>query len=94
MIPHDTHLHIGSLLFEGIDLAAFPEARLRSLRGARIGMVFQDARAALNPVFTVGRQLADVFRLHHGGSGGAAMAVAFTPATLNVDWQRGHCTLG
>ena len=39
-------------------------------------MVFQDARAALNPVFTVGRQLADVCRLQHGGGRATAMARA------------------
>ena len=39
-------------------------------------MVFQDARAALNPVFTVGRQLADVWQLQHGGGRSAAMKQA------------------
>ncbi len=39
-------------------------------------MVFQDARAALNPVFTVGRQLADVWQLQHGGGRSAAMRQA------------------
>jgi ABC-type dipeptide/oligopeptide/nickel transport system ATPase component len=39
-------------------------------------MVFQDARAALNPVFTVGRQLADVYQLQHGGGRSAAMKQA------------------
>jgi ABC-type dipeptide/oligopeptide/nickel transport system ATPase component len=49
---------------------------MRSLRGAEISMVFQDARAALNPVFTVGRQLADVYQLQHGGGRSAAMKQA------------------
>ncbi len=63
----------GRILFEGVELDM---ARLRAVRGRRISMVFQDARSALNPVFTVGRQLADVHRLHHGGSASAAMAAA------------------
>lgn len=66
----------GRLLFEGEDLAGFDATRLRALRGRRISMVFQDARAALNPVFSVGRQLADVHRLQHGGSADAAWRAA------------------
>ena len=57
----------GRILFEGTEMGA-----QHGLRGRRISMVFQDARAALNPVFTVGQQLADVYRLHHGGSSRAA----------------------
>jgi ABC-type glutathione transport system ATPase component len=63
----------GRILFEGRDLLALAAPAMREIRGRRISMVFQDARAALNPVFTVGRQLTDVHRLHHGGSRAAAM---------------------
>jgi ABC-type glutathione transport system ATPase component len=56
----------GRILFDGQDLAELDERTLRGIRGARISMVFQDARAALNPIFTVGRQIADVCRLHQG----------------------------
>jgi ABC-type glutathione transport system ATPase component len=63
----------GRILFEGRDLLALPPDEMRAIRGRRISMVFQDARAALNPVFTVGRHLAEVHRLHHGGSRSAAM---------------------
>src|SRR5882757_2858345 len=56
----------GRILFDGQDLTELDEQALRGIRGARISMVFQDARAALNPVFTVGRQIADVCRLHQG----------------------------
>ena len=66
----------GEIRFDGADLLALPEAALRGIRGKRISMVFQDARAALNPVFSVGRQLAEIHRLHHGGSATAAMARA------------------
>jgi ABC-type dipeptide/oligopeptide/nickel transport system ATPase component len=57
----------GEILFEGRDLLTLGEAEMRRIRGARISMVFQDARAALNPVFTVGRQLVDTCRLHNPG---------------------------
>ena len=66
----------GRIMFEGADLLTLDAARLRRIRGERISIVFQDARAALNPVFTVGRQLADVVRLQHGGSASAAMTRA------------------
>ncbi|WP_158746320.1 ABC transporter ATP-binding protein [Acidisphaera sp. L21] len=63
----------GRILFGGRDLLSLDAAAMRTIRGARISIVFQDARAAMNPVFTVGRQMADVFRLHHGGSARHAM---------------------
>ncbi|PZW39441.1 peptide/nickel transport system ATP-binding protein/oligopeptide transport system ATP-binding protein [Humitalea rosea] len=66
----------GRILFEGRDLLTLGATALRAIRGRRISMVFQDARAAMNPVFTVGQQLAEVFRLQHGGSRDAAMAKA------------------
>jgi len=66
----------GRILFCGADLLGFDERAMRRVRGAQISMVFQDARAALNPVFTVGRQLADVWQLQHGGGRRAAMAQA------------------
>jgi ABC-type glutathione transport system ATPase component len=66
----------GRILFAGQDLLALDARAMRTVRGRRIAMVFQDARSALNPVFTVGRQLADVHQLHHGGSSGSAMDAA------------------
>src|ERR1044072_29414 len=56
----------GRMLFRGVDLFGLDDKAMRRVRGAEISMVFQDARAALNPVFTVGRQLADVWQLPHG----------------------------
>jgi ABC-type dipeptide/oligopeptide/nickel transport system ATPase component len=66
----------GRMLFRGTDLLGLDEKAMRGIRGREIAMVFQDARAALNPVFTVGRQLADVWQLQHGGSRRAAMVQA------------------
>jgi ABC-type dipeptide/oligopeptide/nickel transport system ATPase component len=71
--PKNFLLCSGRIVFEGRDLLSLPPQEMRAIRGRRISMVFQDARAALNPVFTVGRQLADVHRLHHGGSAAVAM---------------------
>lgn len=58
----------GQALFQGQDLLAAGEKALTRLRGSEIGLVFQDPRAALNPIRPVGLQLADVIARHHPGS--------------------------
>jgi len=55
----------GQILFRGRDLLTLPERERQELRGGRIAMVFQDALAALNPVFTVGQQIAEAIRAHN-----------------------------
>jgi oligopeptide/dipeptide ABC transporter ATP-binding protein len=59
----------GRALLEGVDLLRLPEAELRRVRGRRVGMIFQDPMAALNPVYTVERQIGEVLRLHMGLGG-------------------------
>ena len=54
----------GEILFQGQDLATLPLEKMREIRGAKIGMVFQEPMTALNPVHTIGRQLAEVLLLH------------------------------
>jgi oligopeptide transport system ATP-binding protein len=56
----------GTVMFDGEDLLRVPEARLRQIRGAGIGFVFQDPMTSLNPVFTVGFQLMEPLRKHMG----------------------------
>jgi oligopeptide/dipeptide ABC transporter ATP-binding protein len=58
----------GALCFEGTDLIGLSEEQMRAVRGARISMVFQSPRTALNPVLTVGRQIARLFELHQRAS--------------------------
>lgn len=58
----------GSILVEGQDMLSLPEHERNKLRGQTISMVFQDALAALNPFATVGRQVADAYRVHHPGA--------------------------
>jgi peptide/nickel transport system ATP-binding protein len=54
----------GEIRFQGHDLATLPLEQMRAIRGAKIGMVFQEPMTALNPVHTIGRQLAEVLLLH------------------------------
>jgi len=56
------------ITFESRDLLALPEAEMRAVRGARIAMVFQEPMTSLNPVLTVGAQVAEVVRVHAGAS--------------------------
>jgi oligopeptide/dipeptide ABC transporter ATP-binding protein len=56
----------GEIRFRGRDLLPLREGELRTLRGSRIAMVFQDALASLNPVFKVGDQIAEAVTVHRG----------------------------
>jgi peptide/nickel transport system ATP-binding protein len=54
----------GSVMFSGLDIRAAPEHEMRDLRGREISMIFQNPRAALNPIRKVGNQIEDVLRQH------------------------------
>jgi oligopeptide transport system ATP-binding protein len=58
----------GSIRFRGSDLLRMHENERRNIRGAKIAMIFQDALSALNPVFSVGFQIGEMFRVHRGAS--------------------------
>jgi peptide/nickel transport system ATP-binding protein len=71
----------GAIILDGgrpgeppVDLVTLPEPRLREVRGGRIGMIFQEPMTSLNPVFTVGDQVAEAVRLHRNVSREAARA--------------------
>jgi peptide/nickel transport system ATP-binding protein len=66
----------GSMRFEGTELTALDDASMCRLRGRRIAMVFQEPMSALNPLHTIGRQIAEPLRLHLGLSADAARAAA------------------
>ncbi len=72
----------GQVRFDGVDLLALTEDEMRAVRGARISMVFQSPRTALNPVLTVGAQIARLYRLHQGASSREAWARTFEILTL------------
>ncbi|KWI90020.1 microcin ABC transporter ATP-binding protein [Burkholderia ubonensis] len=64
----------GRMLFDGEDLLTKTEQQMRGIRGADIAMVFQEPMTALNPLYTIGRQIAESLRLHEGLRPGAARA--------------------
>ncbi|MEM9814646.1 MAG: ABC transporter ATP-binding protein [Pseudomonadota bacterium] len=64
------------IAFDGVDLTSGTPRALREIRGRRVAMVFQNARSALNPIRTIGRQLTDFIRRHHGSTGAAARRAA------------------
>ncbi|WP_295848957.1 ABC transporter ATP-binding protein [Tardiphaga sp.] len=59
----------GSVMFSGVDLRGASESQMRDLRGREISMIFQNPRAALNPIRKVGDQIEDVLRQHVQASG-------------------------
>ncbi|HVK72707.1 MAG TPA: ABC transporter ATP-binding protein [Kofleriaceae bacterium] len=66
----------GHIRYDGKDLLALPEPEMRRIRGNRIAMIFQEPMTSLNPVFTVGDQVAEAVRLHQQKSRADALAVA------------------
>ena len=66
LLPPRASMSAGRLVFDGIDIAAGDPRQMRGLRGKRIGLVLQDAKFSLNPAMTVGAQIAEAFRAHHG----------------------------
>ncbi len=73
LIQQPGRIEAGSRIeFEGKDLVTLDDAGMRDIRGNRISMIFQEPMSALNPVFTVGDQVAEVARVHGHGSRGDA----------------------
>jgi oligopeptide/dipeptide ABC transporter ATP-binding protein len=66
----------GSIIFRGNDLLKLKKGEIEKLRGTQISMIFQEPMTALNPVFTVGSQIADVFMTHQHISKSEAMEKA------------------
>jgi oligopeptide/dipeptide ABC transporter ATP-binding protein len=72
----------GQITFDGQDIGALEESQLRELRGNAMAMVYQDPMTTLNPVFTVGEQIAETVRLHQNASHAAALRRAIEMLAL------------
>jgi peptide/nickel transport system ATP-binding protein len=68
LLPPGAELRAERLAFGGVDLLAASSARLRELRGRRLAMVMQDPKFSLNPVMTVGDQIAEAYLAHSRAS--------------------------
>ena len=64
IVPYPGRIVSGSIFFEGRDLLTLEPKEMRSIRGSKISMIFQEPMTALNPVFTVGNQIAEVLITH------------------------------
>lgn len=64
LLPKYAHFRSGSICFEDTNLTHLPEKELRSVRGGKIGMVFQDPMTFLNPLHRVGDQISEAIMLH------------------------------
>src|SRR6202008_2602731 len=64
----------GEIIYNGVNLVDMPANRMRKIRGKEISMIFQEPMTSLNPVFTVGEQIAEAVRLHEGLGRRDAMA--------------------
>ena len=76
LVPSPPGRTSGQVLWKGRDLVGLAEGELCRIRGAEIAMVFQDPMSSLNPVHTVGRQIAEVVRIHTAASKKQAWARA------------------
>ena len=72
LLPPATRIDAGRILFDGQDLTTFDSKAWRTIRGSGIALVSQEPVGSLDPVFTVGHQLTELVRRHHGGNRKAA----------------------
>jgi peptide/nickel transport system ATP-binding protein len=66
LLPGAARIAHGGVRFGGAELLSLPEATMRAVRGGRIGMIFQEPATSLNPVMTVGAQIAEAIGVHGG----------------------------
>ncbi|WP_267548817.1 ABC transporter ATP-binding protein [Rhizobium rhizogenes] len=68
LLPRQTRIEADKLSFDGIDIVSASEKQMRTIRGKRAGFILQDPKYSLNPVKTIGNQVAESWRTHKGGS--------------------------
>lgn len=76
LLPSNADIKADKLSFDGIDVLSASEKQMRQIRGKRAGFILQDPKYSLNPVKTMGAQIAEAWRAHKGGSKRAAMEAA------------------
>ena len=73
LVPSPGKIVGGNINFDGHDLLKLSNEEIRRLRGDRMAMIFQDPMTSLNPVFTIGEQIAEILRTHRGLKKSAAL---------------------
>jgi oligopeptide/dipeptide ABC transporter ATP-binding protein len=76
LLPKTARIVGGSVRFDGQDLLAISERSMRQVRGNKLAMIFQDPMTSLNPTSPIGKQIAESYYLHRGGSWATALARA------------------
>lgn len=76
LLPTGVNVASGSVRLSGQELTTLPERKMRDIRGARIAMIFQEPMTSLNPVLTIGTQLAEAIRTHDPKADAKAQALA------------------
>jgi len=76
LLPENSRIANGQVLLGGLDVLGLPESAMRGVRGARIGMIFQEPSTSLNPVMRVGDQIVEAIETHTALRGAAARAKA------------------
>ena len=76
LLSSNADIRADKLAFDGIDVLSASERQMRQIRGKRAGFILQDPKYSLNPVKTIGAQVAEAWRTHKGGSKRAAMEAA------------------
>ena len=64
LLPNAARIKSGCILLEGKDLLQLSESAMRKIRGGKVGMIFQEPQTSLNPVMTIGAQIAESLRVH------------------------------
>jgi len=64
LLPPSGRITQGQVMFKGVDLMQLPESEMRRHRGGSIGIIFQEPQSSLNPVLTIGEQIAESIRIH------------------------------
>ncbi|MEE4290952.1 MAG: ABC transporter ATP-binding protein [Cycloclasticus sp.] len=68
LLPNNAQITAGKVIYRGSDLLRMPEKNMREIRGVRISMIFQDPMTSLNPVMTIGEQIAEAVLTHKKSS--------------------------
>ncbi|MFS7307891.1 ABC transporter ATP-binding protein [Rahnella inusitata] len=76
LLPSSAKCRAETLSFDGIDLRNASEKQMRQIRGKRVGFILQDPKYSLNPVMPVGKQVAEAWQTHKGGTKKQAMNAA------------------